>query len=79
MLFLAIVPGVCIVVMGISNYICLWSQFPNSINKVTALAIVFGSLGTSLWGLALVHSINPNNAQAISNQNESDDGTSVSD
>lgn len=63
-LFYAIIPGSLITLTSISSYHCIWSHFPKSTNKVTALSIVVGSIGTSFWIFLFTHTINPDNNEA---------------
>ena len=40
---------------------CMWTQFPEAKNKITAVLVVAFGVGSILWNLLFMHMINPLN------------------
>lgn len=49
---------------------CIWSQFPDSKNKSTAVLVVAFGLGGIVWNFLFMHMINPNNEDTIDDHQE---------
>lgn len=60
-LFYLFVPITCFAISSIPILNCLWSQFPNHLNKVSGSAVLFFSLGMIMWNMMFLHITNPNN------------------
>lgn len=43
---------------------CIWTQFPDSKNKMTAIIVFFYGAGSMLWNIIFLHQINPLNREA---------------
>lgn len=43
---------------------CIWTQYPESKNKMTALLVFAYGAGTMIWNIILLHQINPLNREA---------------
>ena len=63
-LFYLLVPITCFAISSIPVLNCLWSQFPNDLNKVSGSAVLFFSLGMIIWNLTFVGITNPDNFKA---------------
>ena len=64
-LFSIVIPGSAFALSSIPVLNCMWTQFPESKNKVTALLVIAFGLGGIVWNLLFMHMINPNNEPAI--------------
>ena len=60
-LFYLFIPVTCFAISSIPVLNCLWSQFPNDLNKVSGSAVLFFSLGMIIWNLTFLRITNPNN------------------
>ena len=49
---------------SISVFNCLWSHFPENLNKVTGLSLFFFGVGGITWELLFTFLINPQNREA---------------
>lgn len=49
---------------------CMWTQFPKSKNKVTAILVIMFGVGGILWNLIFMHMINPTNQSATIKEEE---------
>ena len=59
------VPVSCFSISSVPVLNCLWSQFPKDLNKVSGFAVLFFALGAILWNLVFVAIVNPNNTEAV--------------
>jgi hypothetical protein len=63
-LFSIVIPGSAFALTTIPILNCMWSHFPESKNKITALLVIGFGLGGVLWNLLFLHLINPHNQPA---------------
>ncbi len=63
-LFYLFIPITCFAISSIPILNCLWSQFPNHLNKVSGLAVLFFSLGMITWNMIFLTLTNPKNELA---------------
>jgi hypothetical protein len=59
-----LVPICCFSISSIPILNCLWSQFPQHLNKVSGAAVLFFSLGMITWNLIFMAICNPKNLSA---------------
>lgn len=60
-LFYLFIPITCFAISSIPILNCLWSQFPNDLNKVSGSAVLFFALGMIIWNLTFLGLVNPRN------------------
>jgi MFS family permease len=60
-LFYLFIPITCFAISSIPILNCLWSQFPNDLNKISGLAVLFFALGMIVWNLIFLGLTNPHN------------------
>jgi hypothetical protein len=63
-LFFLFIPITCFAISSIPILNCLWSQFPNDLNKVSGAAVLFFSSGMIVWNLVFTNIVNPHNMEA---------------
>jgi len=63
-LFFLFIPITCFAISSIPILNCLWSQFPNDLNKVSGSAVLFFASGMIVWNLIFTNIVNPNNVEA---------------
>ena len=70
-LFYLFIPITCFAISSIPILNCLWSQFPNDLNKVSGSAVLFFSVGMIIWNMIFLNLTNPHNevAEIDSNNN----------
>jgi Na+/melibiose symporter-like transporter len=56
-----LIPVSCFAISSIPILNCLWSQFPNDLNKISGLAVLFFSVGMIFWNMIFLHFTNPDN------------------
>lgn len=56
-----IIPGSMFALSSIPILNCMWTQFPQSKNKITAVLVIMFGIGSIVWNLLFMHMINPNN------------------
>lgn len=59
--FSIIIPGTMFAISSIPILNCMWTQFPEAKNKITAVLVVAFGVGSILWNLLFMHMINPLN------------------
>jgi hypothetical protein len=57
-------PVSCFALSSIPVLNCLWSQFPQSLNKVSGSAVLFFALGMIVWNMLFLGMVNPDNVTA---------------
>jgi MFS family permease len=62
--FYLTIPVSCISIASVPVLNCLWAQFPNHLNKVSGLAVLFFALGSIAFNLIFTFLINPDNQEA---------------
>lgn len=60
-LFFLFIPVTCFAISSIPILNCLWSQFPNDLNKVSGSAVLFFALGMVVWNIVFTNVVNPHN------------------
>jgi hypothetical protein len=60
-----LIPVSCFAISSIPILNCLWSQFPNDLNKISGLAVLFFALGMIVWNLIFLQFTNPGNESAV--------------
>lgn len=60
-IFSIIIPGSMFALGSVPILNSMWTQFPESKNKVTAILVIFFGIGGITWNLIFSHLINPNN------------------
>ena len=63
-LFCMIIPTTAFAISMVPIFYCLWTQFPESKNKATSLAVVCFGLGGIIWNYLFMILVNPNNEKA---------------
>ena len=63
-LFWMVIPITCFLMAAIPLLNCLWTQFPNDLSKISALAVVMFSIGMIVWNLLFMELVNPDNLPA---------------
>ena len=56
-----ILPACMFSIVTVPTLSCIWTQFPESKSKVTAVTAIALGLGTAMWNSIFTHSINPDN------------------
>jgi len=56
-----LIPVSCFAISSIPILNCLWSQFPNDLNKISGLAVLFFAVGMIVWNLIFLRFTNPGN------------------
>lgn len=64
-IFVLILPASIVAIITIPALRCLWSQYPNSKSKVTALIAIASGVGTAVWNPIITKLVNPNNESVI--------------
>ena len=60
-IFVLILPASIVAIITIPALRCLWSQYPNSKSKVTALVAIASGVGTAVWSPIITKLVNPDN------------------
>jgi hypothetical protein len=64
-IFSIIIPGSMFALGSVPILNCMWTQFPESKNRITAALVVAFGVGSIVWNLLFMHMINPTNEAAV--------------
>lgn len=63
-IFSIIIPGSMFALSSVPILNCMWTQFPKSKNKITAILVIMFGIGGIVWNFVFMHMINPTNEDA---------------
>ena len=69
-IFGMVIPATVFAIGTVPSFYSLWTQFPDSKNKVTGIAVMFFSLAGILWNYLFMMIVNPHNEKATINDEE---------
>ena len=63
-LFILLIPVCCFTISSVPILNCLWSHYPNHLNKVSGAAVFFFAIGNIIYNIIFTLIINPHNEKA---------------